>query len=410
VRRFLLPGLIFLVFFVGTALCQRHIYQTYKKPEFLLDRIFLLPKPETMKFLAAGYESTIADFLWIRGIQYYGQHFSTLCRPPEKGEGLIGLFRALIALDPDFKPGYKWGAFVLTESMNDPKLCPGGARRAIDEFLAPATERFPDDYTFPSEAGFTAYWHVKDSELAVKFFTLAAAIPGAPPNLERMIWNVKSEEDSQESLEFAYDQYLRHYLAPIDGSEKHIADNHLKRILVRFHQFHLEQAVEMYKQRFGKPPAELEDLVRAKIVMPVREAMQAYVEKTGRRPPGLGALLDEGIIPSLMTDQWPVPIEYLAGLAADRFAGGLPVGPGDERYVYLPKSDQVVVRQTAEQLQRELVALVNFYLAAFRQKYGRCPESLEELVPEYLTEVPSDPLDMELSIDPLDCTIVVELP
>lgn len=408
-RAFLAP-LIFLVFLIPAALCQWHIYQTYKKPEFLLDRIFLLPEPEKMKFLVAGYEATVVDLLWIRGIQYYGQHFSTLCKPPEKGEGLVSLFHTLTELDPDFVPAYKWAAFILTESMDDPDLCPGGARRAIDEFLVPAMERFPDDYTFPSEAGFTAFWHVKDNDLAVEFFERAAAIPGAPPNLKRMIPYVKSEEDSEESLRFAYEQYLKHYLAPLDESEKHIADRHLKRILVRFHQLHLKKAVEIYQKQVGRPPNGLGDLVQERIILPVREALQAYVRKTGRPPAGLGALVREGIMPALMTDQWPIPVEFLSGIAAHQFSGGLPVGPDGETYVYLPKSDKVEVRQMQEALQRELIDLLNYYLSEFREKYGRCPDTLEELVPEYLKAVPPDPLDMDLSIDPLDCTVMVEVP
>jgi len=410
VSRLLVPALVFAVFLAGTAACQWHIYQTYKKPEFLLDRIFLLPQPDTMKYLAAGYESLLADLLWIRGIQYYGQHFSTLCKPPEKGRGLIGLFHTLVELDPDFLPAYRWGAFILTESMNDPERCPGGARRAIDEFLLPAMDRFPDDYTLPAEAGFVAFWHVGDNELAVSFFERAASIPRPPPNLERMIPYSRSREDSFPSLMFAYRRYLGMYLEPDSDSEKQIAEKHLRRIVVRFHQFHLKEAVEAYKRETGRPPAGLEDLVDAGVLLPVRDALAAYQRKTGRLPESFQAMARENIIATIRTDAWPIDPQDLAALPAQRFLDGLPVGPDGERYVYLRNADRVALRGELEIRQRDLIAFLNFYLAAFKEEYGRCPDDLAELVPEFVKEIPPDPLEMNRTIDPVDCTITVEVP
>jgi len=376
--------LIFLFFLGGPAAFQWKIYETYKKPEFMLDRIYLLPNPEAMKILGAGYEATIVDLLWIRGIQYYGQHFSTLCKPPEKGEGLIDLFHTIIALDPKFKYAYKWGGFILTESMNDPERCPGGAKRAIDEFLAPAIKEFPDDYTFASEAGFTAFWHLHDNDLAVKYFKEASEVPGAPAYLARMIPYVRSKEDSFPSLAFAYNRYLTIYLQSENEGEKHIAESHLKRIVGRFQLLHLKRAVAAYRQKTGHAPANLQDLVK------------------------------EGVLPRFppISDwYWPgITAEDLSkGVVATHYDSDIPVSPYGNHYVYIPTTGEVAVLEEKQEQQKSLVSFLNELLAAYRKKYDRCPQDLTELIPEFLKSVPTDPLGMNYSIDPVDCTIVVEV-
>ncbi|MFB3787140.1 MAG: hypothetical protein ACE15F_12315 [bacterium] len=126
--------------------------------------LMLSSRPEVTKILALGHEATLADLLWIRAIQYFGGNFSTLDRP-EKREGMINLFKNMVALDPKFVAAYKFGGFVMNESIKDPKL-------AID-FLMEGADRNtanPGAWRLRFDAGFISFYQLKDYESAKRLF------------------------------------------------------------------------------------------------------------------------------------------------------------------------------------------------------------------------------------------------
>ncbi len=123
--------------------------------------LMLSDRPEVTKVAALGFDSALADLLWVRAIQYFGGNFSTLDKP-EKREGLINLFDNMLALDPHFVAAYKFTGFVVNESVKDSNL-------AID-YLLKGADNNPGEWSLPFDAGFIAFYQLKEYELAKELF------------------------------------------------------------------------------------------------------------------------------------------------------------------------------------------------------------------------------------------------
>ena len=156
---------VFLVVFCAGFYRTQQVIVEDRAGRRVEEKILMLSnRPEVTKVLALGHEATLADLLWIRAIQYFGGNFSTLDRP-EKKEGMINLFKNMVALDPHFVAAYKFGGFVMNESIRDPKL-------AID-FLMEGADRNgsnPGAWRLRFDAGFISFYQLKDYETAKRLF------------------------------------------------------------------------------------------------------------------------------------------------------------------------------------------------------------------------------------------------
>jgi len=179
---------VFLVVFCAGFYRTQQVIVEDRAGRRVEEKILMLSnRPEVTKVLALGHEATLADLLWIRAIQYFGGNFSTLDRP-EKKEGMINLFKNMVALDPHFVAAYKFGGFVMNESIRDPKL-------AID-FLMEGADRNgsnPGAWRLRFDAGFISFYQLKDYETAKRLFLEAVygenlatqtTAEGTPPVLE----------------------------------------------------------------------------------------------------------------------------------------------------------------------------------------------------------------------------------
>ncbi len=138
----------------------------YREEEKIL---MLSDRPEVTKIAAMGFDGLIADLYWIRAIQYFGGNFSTLNRQ-EKRTGMINLLENLVGLDPHFLAAYKFGGFVINESIHDNEL-------AIDFLLKGADnnpmQEYPEAWRLPFDAGFIAFYQLKDYDVAKDLFLQA---------------------------------------------------------------------------------------------------------------------------------------------------------------------------------------------------------------------------------------------
>lgn len=111
---------------------------------------YRLPPAPILRGLAFGYHELAADAVWLRTIAYFGDHLTS-------DRDLIHLKRYLettVALDPHFKPVYRYGAAMLT-SLGDETTSNAQVLAAI-RLLERAQRTFPNDYRFPLRLG-TAY-------------------------------------------------------------------------------------------------------------------------------------------------------------------------------------------------------------------------------------------------------------
>ena len=125
----------------------------------LIEQASWLPSPKTARIASIGYTEVLADYFWIRGLQYYGQRRAGLGASSDF-EYLHLYVDTIIALDPNFRAVYEWAADH-THLQGKPTL---DEYKRKAHYLRLGKQQFPDDYQFTRRLGITYY------ELIPQFF------------------------------------------------------------------------------------------------------------------------------------------------------------------------------------------------------------------------------------------------
>ncbi|MEZ4651147.1 MAG: hypothetical protein R3E97_20630 [Candidatus Eisenbacteria bacterium] len=148
--------------------------------------LVLFPRGELIRPFTFGKPEVAADLVWLRAIQYYGQHRGTDRSYPYAET----LFHSLTDLDPTFVNAYIFGALVLHEQFG--RLEPALA------LLDKGIEANPDSYWLPFERGFFLYVTHWDRDGAVAWLTRAAEMEGAPESFRRLAAFAAQQSGDQE--------------------------------------------------------------------------------------------------------------------------------------------------------------------------------------------------------------------
>jgi len=204
-----------------------------------------LPSGRTLKAVSFGYSSLLADIIYIWAIQYYsdpsiGDRFSRLDH----------IFGVISDLDPKYSEPYLIGALIAAYEARDPGL----ALKVLDR----AMDKNPDDWIYPFEAGHYAQMMMKDYRLAQDYYRRAMELPGAPDIARRLYANALFRS---EDLDSAWKTWLEVYTTATDDRIRKIASNHLYQVKASLDTRLINEAVARFRDRFGRPPLSLEQLV-----------------------------------------------------------------------------------------------------------------------------------------------------
>ncbi len=137
------------------------------------DELLYFPSGLFVRQASLGYETAAADALWLRGIQYYGEHRLT----DQKYLRIGHVMSVVTDLDPRFEAPYVFGAFVLAQEL-----------RRTDEGLALLEKGLranPESWNLAFETGFLHYVCRHDYAAAARAFIHASHLPGHPDYVER---------------------------------------------------------------------------------------------------------------------------------------------------------------------------------------------------------------------------------
>lgn len=230
--------------------------------------IIYIPSGKFLKFAAFGYRGLAADLIYIWAIQYYSTPAID-----DRFDHLDHVFAIVNELDPRYQDPYEVGAMIAVDGLRD---IPSIARRAGREKDIPAmggsllrsafaildrgAANNPDQWVYPFEAGHIALMTLKDYALAESYFTRCMKIPGAPEFVERLRANAIFKKGD---LKTSWDTWLDIYKRAPDERTRKIASNHLYNVKATIDGAAVEDAAAKYRERFGRLPAGLADLVRA---------------------------------------------------------------------------------------------------------------------------------------------------
>ena len=154
------------------------------------------------------------------------------------------------------------------------------------KLLQKGSKNLEDEYTFDFESAYYAYKYLKDYKLAEKYFKTASEKPNSPPFIKRMRAHMTYMSDN---LDDAYNLWVDIYKNAKEKIEKDSAISHLSQIKYEKDKSFLEKIINLYKQKYGRYPMNLNELKRKELIREVpkdfRGNQYLYDNKTGKIKP-----------------------------------------------------------------------------------------------------------------------------
>lgn len=311
----------------GGALDARH-------PDTGYQELLYLPSGTALKVVACGADAPLADLLYLKGLIY----FSDNARALNKGDRAAGYrylykcFDAATDLNPRFSLAYVNGG-LLVSGVGQTAL----ARELFEKGMA----RLPNEWWLHLHMGAMAMVQMKDDNLALKHYELAAETPGVPDWAVGAAVGLRRRLLSEEGLTRAgmldlEIERLQQVLAD-RGSNNEVrsyAADELPRLRTERWELRLTKALKAYREEHGRLPP----------------------------PPPEKALFAEGMLPEESRVEFGA-FPYIEGDTGVI----LPDGTAHSR-IFVERHVQVATREVAAAAQR------------FLAREGRPAVGLEELV------------------------------
>jgi len=209
--------------------------------------IIYLPSGKYLKYATFGYSGLAADLIYIWAIQYYSNTDIT-----DRFRYLDHIFSVIAELDPLYADPYEVGSLIASQEAHDDLE----ALRILDRGF----EKNPNMWIFPFEAGHLARMRLRDNEKAREYFRKAMEVPGAPNLIRRLYADAAFKTEDYQTAWEAWSEILR---TAADPRIRKIAENHLYQVKAAVDLRILGEAVAGYREKFGRPPADLPRLVTA---------------------------------------------------------------------------------------------------------------------------------------------------
>lgn len=222
------------------------------------------PEPDLLYFSSAaavknaalGYDGLLADFYWMRTIQYYGRREEAGKRPV-RYKNLSTLLDITTTLDPNLMDAYRVGAIFLAE----PDPVGAGQPREALALLDRGGRAHPQDWRLPYDKGFIYYTYLQDFRAAGETWLAASKLASAPHWMAGLSAMSLSKGGA---IDIALALWQRQYR---ESDRKDIRDNALNHLLsfqVAKDLWTLESKLEKYKAAKGSFPQNLQELLRGK--------------------------------------------------------------------------------------------------------------------------------------------------
>jgi len=228
----------------------------------------------TVKRASLGFNGLVADWYWMRSLQYVGGKMvkSKSSLVDNIGELNLKLLPPLLdaatTLDPQFMEPYQYAAVVL------PDIDVQEAIRIIKKGIAAN----PSQWRLYHNLGYI-HWQKRDFKSAGEAYQQGAQISGAPEWMTAMAARMSSEGGSRNTARAIYQ---RLYEEAADDRVRTMASKHLQRLQALDQQDGLRRLLATYKSRTGRCPTSwrnVEPFLRA-LKMPV-DASGAPIDPTG---------------------------------------------------------------------------------------------------------------------------------
>ena len=208
--------------------------------------IIYMPTGKHLKLASFGNSAMMADFIYLWAIQFYSNY-----NIRDRFDYLERIFSIISDLDPRYLDPYEVGALIAVFEAKDVEL----ALKILDMGL----EKNPSQWIFPFQAGHYAQRFLEDFSIARDYYEKTMKIEGAPSQTERLAANATFKLMDYET---AWQSWQEIYQTATDERIKKIAANHLYNVWASRDIELIKKALDLYSEKFGRRPLNLEQLVR----------------------------------------------------------------------------------------------------------------------------------------------------
>lgn len=244
-----LPVVILTTFLLANSV-HYSLYKQFKHENSFFTQLLYLPHAKYLKPASFGYQSVLADFVYLWSIQYYGD---PQFNPQTKY--LRHTYEIITDLDPHFLDAYQTGALFMFYEGRNPS-----AGLAL---LKKGMRQNPQAWILPADAGFYCILNLRDTRQAAAFFQEAAQIHGSPTLVKRMSAGTQFRLGDKRH---AYLLWREVYEQAENSSIKQTAFQHMHDLKAMIDVQDLNKAIDIYSTRFQKPPINIAQVLRSGII------------------------------------------------------------------------------------------------------------------------------------------------
>jgi tetratricopeptide (TPR) repeat protein len=241
--------------FVGVFLLSSYLEHNRITVSKSYDDEDLTVQGRKLKGYALGAEGLIADWYWMRSLQYMGGKLVSKGIENINIDDLTELNPRLLYpmldnatdLDPKLMAAFSYGATIL------PAVDAQQAIKLTEKGIA----HNPDQWRLYQYLGYI-YWKLNDFERAAMTYESGSKVPGAPEFFNWMAIRMRSEASDRETARAMYKQMLAE---AIDDQSKMIAEFRLKEFAALDEREAIDRALAQLKERTGRCPGRISEVV-----------------------------------------------------------------------------------------------------------------------------------------------------
>jgi len=211
----------------------------------------MLPHPELVEAVGAGYVQLLADYYWIETLQAV-----VAAKSPQEYRDIYDYAMMVVKLDPDFRPVYMFaGASIPVQDENKRWY----NTEESTKLMQLGVTRFPNLLTLRILLAYNLSTYKHDYVAAAQNLIAASKLPGAPSYVRALATRLYSQAGdfdaglalAQSVVDSATDPETRRVF------EQRIRELQLERVLTG-----LDHLLDRYQQSFGKPASSLKELIK----------------------------------------------------------------------------------------------------------------------------------------------------
>ncbi len=241
-----------------------------------------------LRGFALGMEGLVADWYWMRSLQYIGDKMLSRPAGTINIDDLRDLNPRLLypfldnatTLDPRFYAAYSYGAVVLPAI--DPEQAITLAKKGI--------HHNPEQWRLYQHLGYI-YWKLGRYEEASDAYERGSLVPGASPFMKLMAAAMKTQGGSRSTARAVYREMLT---SSDDENVRITAERRLNALASLDEREAIDRVLAEYREQTGRCPVSLKDVMPALTRVRLPDGAAFRVDAAGRLadPTGAPYLLD----------------------------------------------------------------------------------------------------------------------